>query len=66
MISDLIIGLGAVAIGILLIVEGIRGMRLSRHENSKEEFKWLYKDWIIPMVSIGLIILIIVKIIQML
>lgn len=30
MISDLIIGLGALVIGILLIVEGIRGIKRSK------------------------------------
>ena len=49
MISDLIIGLGALVIGILLIVEGVRGMkREKKHTNpeglTRDEFIERYKD----------------------
>ena len=39
MISDLIIGLGALVLGILLIAVGIQGMRRKRRQENKHSVK---------------------------
>ena len=64
--SDLLIGIGSLAIGIVLIIIGMKGMiREAMKTKGHSRVRWLFEEWIIPLMLIGVVVWVIVRVSQM-